>query len=301
MTHEEQVLIRGKVFLYKQKAPFVPSGKSVLGALEYRESDDKVRCHECGEWHRVLTRHIRSSHQLSPREYKGEHGLNQQAVLCGPTLSSTFSAKRTATNLKTGLKPGFTDEQRSKGHRTKRERAAVKSESRLWSEARNENGTCQAQLLSRIRSIADRVGRTPTSKELEQAGISRSSAFVALNVSSLNQLTALAGLMPRDAGCAVKTRKIPRDLLVEMLRDFYVKFDRLPTVSDVMQFKLIPSYTTFCSEFGSMEAAYDAAGLGRVYASRKAGRITEMNTARLGRSTARTIAPSAINGSQHSA
>jgi hypothetical protein len=82
MTHAEQVLIRGKVFLYKQKAPFVPSGKSVLGALEYDEATDRVRCHECGEWFGSVGQHARRAHMLSPKDYNARHGLRLGASLC---------------------------------------------------------------------------------------------------------------------------------------------------------------------------------------------------------------------------
>ena len=40
---ERKVLFNDKVFLYKQKAPFVPSGMSIQGGLEWDPEQDKIR------------------------------------------------------------------------------------------------------------------------------------------------------------------------------------------------------------------------------------------------------------------
>lgn len=44
------VILMDAVFRWEEKAPFEPSGKSVLGALEYNKACETVRCHECGDW-----------------------------------------------------------------------------------------------------------------------------------------------------------------------------------------------------------------------------------------------------------
>jgi len=41
----EHVIIRGHVFTREEKSPFVVSGESLLGALEYNQDTDETKCH----------------------------------------------------------------------------------------------------------------------------------------------------------------------------------------------------------------------------------------------------------------
>lgn len=260
MTREEQVLIRGKVFLYKQKAPFVPSGKSVLGALEYREADDKVRCHECGEWFVSLAKHVSDKHQKGQADYKKTHGLNRWATLAGIKYTTNKSTVARALNLGKSLTPENRKKARSSAHEQMRKRRES-GETSVRHELRNENGTCQAQILSTIKALASQIGRTPSRRELESVGVHIDSARRVLNVDSLQGLLALAGLAQRKR---IGHRKYSRELLVELLREFYVKNKRLPTRSDMRSYGLLPVEATFKKEFGSLQHALTAAGFGLV-------------------------------------
>ena len=73
---QRHVLIRGHVFKWEEKEPFVQSGVSVAGAVEYDFANDKLRCHECGEWFLNLGSHIAQYHQMKTEEYRLKHGLN---------------------------------------------------------------------------------------------------------------------------------------------------------------------------------------------------------------------------------
>jgi hypothetical protein len=46
MSKQRYVIICGQVFRYEDKSPFVPSGRSVNGALEYDKSGESIKCHE---------------------------------------------------------------------------------------------------------------------------------------------------------------------------------------------------------------------------------------------------------------
>jgi hypothetical protein len=264
MTHAEQVLIRGKVFLYKQKAPFVPSGKSVLGALEYDETTDRVRCHECGEWRCHLGPHVSKSHGIDSREYRRRHGIASGSPISGIQTTARFSAAAQKRKAMGALKIGTREQMLravAASAETRRARKQSGEPPRLHAERRNENGTCQAQLMARIRSVADRVGRTPTRAELRSAGIDADSACLAFNVSSLGSVMSLAGLARND--CATGRRKYSRVILTEMLRDFYTRWGRLPAMPD-FRIGLLPKHQNFHYHFGSMAAAYEAAGLAKV-------------------------------------
>lgn len=262
VTREEQVLIRGKVFLYKQKAPFVQSGKSVLGALEYRESDDKVRCHECGEWHRSLAPHLKVKHSLTPHYYRFRHGLNKHSALCGTRFALDRSARAIAQapdaleHLRDRMK-GFHTQNKAKQRPEKLQRTT---------EFRNELGSCHAQVLERIKRLADRLGRTPTGRELASEGVSVKSALYVTGATTIGALMGLAGLLPLN-GRHTKTSKrkgcskYTQELLIELLRSYYVSHGDLPGRNSY-KLGLLPPVTAFTRIFGSMRLAYSAAGLG---------------------------------------
>lgn len=280
MTREEQVLIRGKVFLYKQKAPFVPSGKSVLGALEYQETDDKVRCHECGEWFTSLGKHLHARHSLTTKEYRERHGLNRRSALCGPVFSSSIATRRQRPGV--NRVHGFTSAStRAKGLAS---RASALSEGKLRrdyraTETRNANGTCQAQLAQLIKRIANGVGGTPTALQLRQGGVHPTSVMLAFNVTSLSAVMAMADLLPHSNKGENKGI-YTASFLVESLRNFYVKFGRTPTHAEMKgPCGLIPRYPHFKREFGSMAEAYKAAGLYNVAQEAKGSRISNTKRA----------------------
>lgn len=276
LTAAEHVLIRGKVFLYKQKAPFVPSGKSVLGALEYKKISDRVKCHECGEWFKMLGSHVVQVHGLTPKEYRVAHGLRMKTPLCGPKYSAyRASVAGTAPQLVRHQHqfPDIAKKALSSAHQSRRRSLAASSQpfmaERPLFELRNENGSCQAQLMARLKALATRLGKTPTNREILADGMSPQSICVALNVTDLNQAFSLIGLVritPGQTGTPGGWNKLyNRQILIEMLRDFHAKYGRLPTNSD-RRAGLIPGHTIFGKIFGSMANAYEAAGLARVAA-----------------------------------
>lgn len=76
------VLIRGHKFTYAEKSPFVRSGESLLGAIEYDEATDQTKCHECGEFFRGMGNHVKA-HGISRFEYNTKHGLRVRSPLSG--------------------------------------------------------------------------------------------------------------------------------------------------------------------------------------------------------------------------
>jgi hypothetical protein len=80
------VLIRGHLFTHTEKAPFVSSGESLLGALEYDLARDLVKCHECGAWKRGLGAHVLRVHGINRLDYAQKHGLRKCAALSSPTV-----------------------------------------------------------------------------------------------------------------------------------------------------------------------------------------------------------------------
>ena len=106
---ETHIIIAGTMFPWAEKAPYVRSGESVLGAVEYDEKADEIKCHECGRWFRALSPHLRDRatrdrkgrirprpHAMSPKVYKVKHGLNLVSALSIPSLCLSLSRRSTA-------------------------------------------------------------------------------------------------------------------------------------------------------------------------------------------------------------
>jgi hypothetical protein len=249
-----RIRIGSEIFFYEQKAPYVPAGKSFRGVLEWDDSADRVRCHECGEWFKDVGGHARQSHGITAREFKRKYGLRAHSALVNESLR--------VARIKLGTALYARDPEQLR-ERAARARAAVSYHpGGDFTQYKNARSLCAAQILDRIRKLAASLGgRTPTGAEFVAAGIQLSSAKRTLNVADTRSLLSLAGLLPNPhAGGAFKYTV---EILAEMLRDFYAVNQRLPSESDHGR-GLLPSRTIFARHFGGMRAAFTAAGLGLV-------------------------------------
>lgn len=180
------VLIRGHVFTREEKAPFAPSGQSVLGAVEYDHANDLVKCHECGVWFSGLGNHIKT-HGLNRREYNRRHGLSPKS-----SISSLGTRKKHSACAK---RQGMSE--RLIAARLARSRERKKNGPRA-TELQNQVNRCAAQLLFRIQTLAARCGHTPGRNDLRAAGISASAIIVRFG--SMDKAMRMAGLAPNETG-----------------------------------------------------------------------------------------------------
>jgi HNH endonuclease len=265
-SDERRVLIAGRVSLYKEKAPFEMSGHSIKGALEYDVNEDKVKCHECGKWCISLASHISRTHKrlegISVADYKIKHGLLLKTALWAEDLRKTFvrasSARVTgATFLK------FLDEKKkwlNSGKPYRPFRRKCRSV-----EVDNRNGLCQAQVLEKVKKIADSYGRTPTQKELQENGLG--THMLAYKFGSIQNMMKVLGLKPRKIGTYAdeSTRSSVRQRysnkrLLELLRNYFDRFGEIPSASDCRR-GLLPSKTLYRIRFGNWKIALIKAGL----------------------------------------
>jgi len=152
------VLILGSLFAWGEKAPYVESGHSILGALEYNEELQVLKCHECGGWKKNLGPHVRCAHAITAREYRRDRGLRSRSPLHAPGVTRYAGPK----NFRG--KQGGSIELVNAG------------KSKIWitgpsEETRNLHKRCRAQLTERIIRLAISLNRTPSSAELKKAGI----------------------------------------------------------------------------------------------------------------------------------
>src|SRR5215831_15274387 len=93
-SKQRYVIIHGQVFRWEEKAPFVRSGRSLLGALEYDDETEALKCHQCGQRFKMLSQHIRQAHSsLGIGQYKAKHGLRMRSPLMAPRLREAHAAR----------------------------------------------------------------------------------------------------------------------------------------------------------------------------------------------------------------
>lgn len=251
-----RVLIHNDVFFYKDKAPFVKAGKSVLGALEYDPRRDAVKCHICGMYKKHLGFHIWQEHKQRARIYKVKFGLCQSTALVGEKTRKQMIAKMLQA--------------RKEGKMCARPPVkytpTVLGEFRhpsSYEETRNASRRCSAQLLARIREIAKKVGHTPKQKELLAAGVQIHT--LKLRFGSVMAAMELCKLKPRknSEGRPLGSKGPQRYSDAELLRYLKVfkeKTGSRPTDSDFRRGGL-PSKPTYVIRFGSFQSALKLAGV----------------------------------------
>ncbi len=252
-----KVIITGVVMPYEAKAPYVESGKSILGALELDATESTLKCHECGEPYAGLAYHV-GQHGISPREYRRKHGLRHDTHLQIPKLVARRAAKaRTKEFLLANRSTTALT------HASPSARLGPRN-----SEAANLAATCREQLRKRIRSIADELGRQPSISDLRARGISAQTAKMRFHVKTMDRLMEACGLsiMPAANRVGAPSRYSP-EVLIELLRDARSTLGRVPTTADCGA-PLLPSSGSFQSAFGSWRNALKAAGFGLVTRNR---------------------------------
>ena len=255
MKTADHVIVRGQVFRAEEKAPFVPSGESIQGLLEYDRETDRIKCHECGKWFASIGGHAQT-HGLSPREYKLKYGLNLSSGLLSAGLRA--SAQKTSREM-IGLRVGLNV--RGKSARKPKQAGKRVAGNRLRYEWRNANGLCREQLLERLKVIAKDLGYTPTQSSLGHEFRAGSDA----HFGGWDEMCKAAGLPASHKG---GKKLYETKVLCELLVDFYVLNQRLPRARDFSTGSL-PSFDVYLNRFASLANAYEAAGLVRVAESRR--------------------------------
>jgi hypothetical protein len=184
------IIIGGTVFPWAAKAPYVPSGHSSLGALEFNMQKDLLKCHECGTWVRCLAQHIKI-HGISAREYKRDRGFNVKTALLTPTLRSiSYCSPR---RIKTFEKNRCVDVTKL------RAKKQLTHDTKNTAETRNLKNLCQAQIQRRVADLAIKLSGTPTTREIIKSGIP-SSTFLYVFGMTVSKFMASFGLEPNRKG-----------------------------------------------------------------------------------------------------
>jgi ROS/MUCR transcriptional regulator protein len=250
------VIIKGDVFEYSEKLPYVTSGVGLHGVMAYDRELDKVQCNECGEWFKKLSQHI-PVHGMTTSDYRRAHGLNRKSPLAVPSIVETMRANLAART-----------DFRSRGLLSRVARRAaglpfVGGKRGRDHERANIHGKCQAQLMASFYSLRDRLGRTPSYREFSETYNSGNVTYTiaASFDKTWAQFCEYCGSIPNKAG---PRNKWSTAAIIELLRDFFVKNGRVPGQRDsILSGRQL--YRNCRSYFGSFRDACVAAGLTQAY------------------------------------
>jgi hypothetical protein len=246
---ERHVITNHEVVLYKDKAPFVASGKSIAGAIEYNKEDDLLKCHECGRFQTMLGKHVNKVHGITARNYKKKHGLNQSTALVPEKVRLRLSTAAQKRIQKHGPPKEWFNPERIKKSLLARKRV------KHIAAAERRNGVlhCKAQLMQKLRDVAKIMKRTPTRRELEEYGIPKGS--LEYHYGSLAGAMKLAGLKPNGNIGNANHRRYSDEYLLRGIRLFRANWNRLPRATDYHRGMMTASRTLYLHRFGSLKRA----------------------------------------------
>lgn len=245
---------------YKEPLAEIPKkeGFGFWGTLLVTTDGESVQCHICGKLFSNLAGHITHGHQMKVADYKEKYKLARKTALVSE--SERMRLKEGMLEMLKNMTPAQKRKQIEGMKKFARERAFNKFTIRL--ETKNKRGTCPDQLLDKIKEVARKLGKTPTSKEfIRECGTQRYKHLIFKTFGSWNKAIEMIGLNQEPARNALGKRpKWSDEELIEYLIDFTATNKKLPTQSDFDR-GLLPDYQTYIRRFGGISKAREKAGL----------------------------------------
>lgn len=177
-TLATHVLIGGMIFPWKNKAPYVASGRSILGGLEYNLVHDTVRCHICGKWFDTLNSHLRKDEGIELATYRATYGLTCATTLTGYRRIQWDGRHRVAASSPRRLRG-------TERHPRKK---------RIYTEKFTKD-----EIRARIRNLANSLDRTPTIPELRLSGLSQYIICKTMETQTVSEVMEELSLTPNKA------------------------------------------------------------------------------------------------------
>ena len=154
--------------LFKAEAPFEPvaNGHGFKGILLLDKIEDKIQCHLCGRWFKLLSSHLKSKHETTNDFYKRQFGLPLSFPLCARSVSQSHSTRALrAENLANLAR--VADPARAT-HRSRSRRKQFTKYGKMNAAFLNAHGLCHDQIMRRFLIVTDMVGKEPSQQELIQ-------------------------------------------------------------------------------------------------------------------------------------
>jgi len=130
-------------------------------------------------------------------------------------------------------------------------------------EQKNKKGTCPDQVLDVIKKLAEKLGRTPSLKDLiVYTGGQRYKHLVFKLFGSWKNAIHMLGLeeVSRNQNRGRSIKRYTEDELLEYLAVFYHETNKIPTATDCKR-GLLPDYNSYLRIFGSFPSARRLAGI----------------------------------------
>jgi hypothetical protein len=239
--------------MFPAQGPFVKTKTDFgySGVVEYDETNDTIRCHECGKWFHYLGPHLRAIHKTTTSAHKIKFGLNLNMPLCGKRLSEQRRNQLTEQNKMEGWKKI-----------KRRSRRAVSKKKRQNGNAteasKNRYGLCDLQMKTRYEFVKAEVGHQPTTQELKKHDPALLSA-IERRSGTLNKFRESIGDRPMTAQ---EHQMVSEADLMALLRKWAKENGRVPRAADFKKATgEYPQYTTYYGRFGSWSNAISLAGL----------------------------------------
>ena len=254
--------------LTNYKEPLKPvkrkDGFGYYGALCSTIGGDLVQCHVCGELFKDVGKHSQLAHGLYAKDYRKEYDLAYKTALCSENERQRRKMKymKWLNKMSVEERKAY-QEKMIKASAKGRENLKTTEGYTLRAETKNKRGTCPAQLLDKIKEVAEKIGHTPS--KFEFIGETETQRYVHLIYKTFGSWTnalRMIGMQPKKPKIHKNGnyRRYTRDELLEYLVIFAQEFNKIPTHTDFRR-GLLPSYETYTRRWGSLENARQEAGV----------------------------------------
>jgi hypothetical protein len=239
------------------KEPFMPieDGYGYYGVLLVND-EDKIQCHICGDWVNSLAPHVRYKHEIPKVSYyKDKFGFKHSTALINERMRTALinSMRNSQSEGKVGIKflknragASFTNEMRRKS-----------AQGEKTAQYKNEHFSCRAQLLFRLKAMAQKFGDDVSGSQIKTVDKSLTS-MLAKEFGTFSYAHQLAGLLPTKR---MKTLAVTKEAIAKDVLHFYDEYKRIPSNSDLARGKLIAGRKLIDKHFGSLRECIISVGL----------------------------------------
>lgn len=262
---------------YKEPLSPIKKGFGYYGTISATIDGKYIQCHICGGLYENLGGHLRGKHQLLGREYKERFGLAFMSAL----VSEGYRNENTKRSLLWWSSLSEDDKAKYKKKSAENARLKHTPQPKQALETLNKNGTCPAQLLEKIKEVAETLGHTPSKKEfIATTGTQRYVHLIYKTFGSWTTAVETTGQTPKDKNHGKGGyRRYEDDQLLDYLANFAEKNGRVPSYTDFYR-ELLPTLSVYEKRWGNLENARQAAGVYEILEARASINFEEEENAR---------------------
>ena len=234
--------------LYKAEEPFMKIEEPYFGyqgVILRNKINDTIQCHICGLWFKYIAPHARVAHSMKLEDYKIKFSLPLNAPLCSKKMSDNCRQVAESWDKSHPMKLGQGKEIKRNKSYLKRLKYSLNNMGRL-----NALGACEEQVQKRYLIIADKIGSTPTSKDVRE----HDNALYSLIERRYEGFSNFCNKFNYE----LKRKPFTRENLVSLIRERIKKEKRIPSIHEFVN---KPSRRTIIKVFGSYKRCLSVCGI----------------------------------------